>query len=97
MYITACWRIPHIIGTCGGSWRGLSRVSLTLHNGDRRNGIALFNGIDDHLPIASDLAKDRVLAVEPGGIDMGNKELRAIGVWPGVRHTQDAGTIMLQL
>ena len=97
MSITACWHLTYITETRSGSGCGVSRVSLTLYNGDRRDGITLLNGINDHLPIARDLAKDRVLAVEPGRIDMRNEELRAIGVWPGVRHTQDAGTIMLQL
>ena len=69
---------------------------LTLHNGDRDEGIALFDGIDDLLPIALHPAKNRVLAVQPRSFDMGNEELRAISVWPGVCHTQDARAIMPQ-
>src|SRR5215470_7235972 len=74
-----------------------SWTPLTLDNGNRDDGVALFDSIDDLLPVALHPAKNRVLAVEPGGFDMGDKELRAIGVWPGVCHTQDARAIMPQL
>src|SRR5262249_52549896 len=47
--------------------------------------------------IALHLPKDCVLAVEPGGFNMGDEELRAIGIGPSVRHAQDARAIMPQL
>src|ERR671922_1013139 len=86
-----------VIAVLMGAGHAAVGPALTLHNGDRDDGIALFDGIDDLLPIALHLAKNRVLAVQPRGFDMGDEELRAIGVWPGIRHTQDAGAVMPQL
>src|SRR5262245_3797126 len=82
---------------CPVAGRSCSWTPLTRHNGDRDDGVALLDGINDLLPIALHLAKNRVLAVKPRGFDMRDEELRAIGVWPGVCHTQDARAIMLQL
>ena len=86
------WARPKRIG-----WAKPSSRHLALHNRDRYNSIALFNGIDDLLSITRHFAKDGVLAIEPGGFDMGDEELRAVGVRPGIRHTQNARDIMLQL
>src|SRR5215468_6185961 len=66
---------------CPITGRSCSWSPLTLHNGDRDDSVALLDGIDDLLPIALHLAKNRVFAVEPGGVDMRDKKLRAIGVW----------------
>src|SRR5215213_2479932 len=42
----------------------------------------------DHVHALDDLAEDGVLAVQPGGGDLGDEELGAVGVGPGVGHGQ---------
>src|SRR5829696_1682622 len=50
------------------------------------------HGVDD-LHAVDDLAEDGVLAVEPGRRHLGDEELGAVGVGPGVGHGQVAGTV----
>ena len=43
------------------------------------------------------MAKDNVLWIEPMGFGSAEKELWAVGVWPGVSHGEDSGSGVLQL
>ena len=36
-------------------------------------------------------------AIEPGGDDGGDEELRAVGVWAGVSHAEHEGLLVLEL
>ena len=56
--------------------------------------VALGDGVDDVLAF-EDLAEYAVLAVEPVGDDVGDKELAAVGVGPGVGHGQHARLVVL--
>ena len=42
------------------------------------------------------MAENGVFAVQPRGVLVGNEELAAIGVRPGIGHREDAGAIVLQ-
>ena len=46
---------------------------------------------------ADDLAEDDMAAIEPGGGDSGDEELRAVRVGAGVGHAEDAGASVLKL
>ena len=43
------------------------------------------------------LTKDDVLAIEPGGHDGGDEELRAVRVGARVRHREEVGAVVLEL
>ena len=47
-----------------------------------------------HVHTLQNLAKDHVLAVEPGRVGGGDVDLAAVGVWPPVGHTQPAGPVV---
>src|SRR5215211_2719869 len=47
----------------------------------------------DHVHALDDLAEDRVLAVQPGRGGLGDEELGAVGVGPGVGHGQVPGPV----
>jgi hypothetical protein len=44
----------------------------------------------------ADVTKHRVLSVEEAGLHSANEKLRAVGVWAGIGHRQDAGSRVLQ-
>jgi len=50
----------------------------------------------ENIPI-SNLAKDDVLSVQPAGDDRGDEELRAVCVWAGIGHGEQAGLGVLEL
>ena len=79
--------------------------SPTLHN--RRRAVlvldrataraASLDTLDDPLRLCiavRDLAEDDVAAVEPGGDDGGDEELRAVGVGAGVGHAEHEGLLV---
>ena len=69
---------------------------LAFADGDLFHFIALGDRID-HVLAFGHLAENRMLAVEPWGFDMGDEELRSIGVRAGVGHRENARTIVLQV
>src|SRR5207247_3822025 len=50
-----------------------------------------------HVQARGHFAKDRMLPVQPGCRNMGNKELGAIRVRPGIGHAQYSRTVVTQL
>ncbi len=44
-----------------------------------------------------DVAEDAMLAIQPGGLDGAQEELRAVGVWAGVSHGENTGASVLQV
>ena len=72
----------------------------TLHNITLKRrvlvGIAWPNGIY-HVHSAYNLPKDCVAAVELWLGSKGNKELAAVGIWPGIRHRDHTGFIESQV
>lgn len=50
-----------------------------------------------HIEALQHLAKHHMLAVQPGGGNGGNEELRALGVGAGVGHAQVARSLVLDL
>ena len=64
---------------------------------DGIDGVALADRIYDILILgAIDCAEDGVLAIEPGGGDMGDEELAAIGARARIGHGEETGAIMLE-
>src|SRR5262249_43546523 len=59
--------------------------------------VALLHGVDDLLRIVNDAAKDRMLAIEPGSGDVGDEELRAVGVGPGIGHREHTRPVVFEL
>src|SRR5436190_18498536 len=56
-------------------------------------GVARHRGdLADEVDLAA-LAEDRVLVVEPAGLDLGDEELAAVGARAGVGHRQGAGHV----
>mmetsp|Transcript_32839 Transcript_32839/g.82836 ORF Transcript_32839/g.82836 Transcript_32839/m.82836 type:complete len:228 (-) Transcript_32839:2-685(-) len=61
-------------------------------------GLEVLDGLDDsQRVIIQHLAKDDVLAIEPGGSHSGDEELRAVGVLAGVGHGEKARLGVLEL
>src|SRR2546428_4297921 len=59
-------------------------LRLFMH-GDGLHHVTDLDGLD-HVDALLDVAEQVVLAVQPGGVGVGDEELAAIGVGPGVRH-----------
>ena len=78
------------VATCYGSVVNIAQmVKLTA-------GAVGLNLLDD-VQTLDDLTEDDVGAVEPGGGDGGDEELRAVGVLASVGHRQLTGLGVLQL
>ena len=56
---------------------------------NEKNNTSSYHSIDD-------FSKYHMFAVQPGGLGQGDKELRAIGVRPGIGHADPPNAIMLQ-
>jgi hypothetical protein len=67
--------------------------TLALGNGHLRHRIALTNGIN-HILATGYFAKDCVLSIQMGLGGMGDKELAAIGIWPGVSHRKRSRIVL---
>lgn len=65
-------------------------------NGDGIDGVTLFDGIDDILTFG-DFAEDGVLAIEPGGSDVGDEKLASVGSGACVGHGENTGNVMLEV
>ena len=63
---------------------------------DGFHDVALLDRVDDILAFEN-LAKHRMLAVQPRSGDVGDEELRAVGVGAGVGHRQDAGCVVFEI
>ena len=62
-------------------------------DGDIRNGITAFDGVDDVLAFGR-FSEDGVFSVEVRGGAMGDEELGSVGVGSGVGHGEDAGLVV---
>ena len=51
----------------------------------------------DYIYTTAHLAKDSMLAIEMGLGSVTDKELGAIGIWPGIGHTQTAGFMFVRV
>jgi len=58
--------------------------------------VALFDG-KENIFAGNDAAKDTVLTIEPGGSDMGDEKLAAVGVGAGIGHAQHTRAIMFEV
>ncbi len=66
-------------------------------NGNTVNFISLLDAVYHLLVFLADhLAEDGMFLIQPIGGHMGNKELAAVGTWPGVGHGENAGFVVLQ-
>ena len=63
--------------------------------GGAGGGAELLNLLDD-IHTLDDGAEDGVLAIQPGGLDGADEELRAVGVGAGVGHGEDTRAGVLQ-
>ena len=66
-------------------------------DGERFDNVALTDGVDDFLAVADHFTKNSVFAVEVRGGDMGDEELRAVGVRASICHAENAGAVVLEL
>ena len=69
---------------------------LLLLDRDFFHHVALLNGVNDVLT-ADDLSENGMLVVQMGLRSVRDKELRPIGVGPGVRHGENASAVMPEL
>ena len=56
---------------------------------------SVFNAVDNIIPLI-DSAKDGVLVVQPGRRHGGDEELTAVGIWPGISHTDSEWLVVLE-
>jgi hypothetical protein len=79
------------------SLTGLDDRGLLGELDGTRAGANALKSLDNlHGLVISDLAKDDVAAIEPGGDDGGDEELRAVGVGTSVGHGEETGASVLQ-
>eukprot|EP00357_Protocruzia_adherens_P029815 CAMPEP_0115005988 /NCGR_PEP_ID=MMETSP0216-20121206/20215_1 /TAXON_ID=223996 /ORGANISM="Protocruzia adherens, Strain Boccale" /LENGTH=161 /DNA_ID=CAMNT_0002372451 /DNA_START=1296 /DNA_END=1781 /DNA_ORIENTATION=- len=64
-----------------------------VSRGLTRLGSLLFDGTEE-IHTFSDLTEDGVSAIQPGGLNKSNKELRTVGVGSSVGHREQSGDIM---
>ncbi len=69
---------------------------LAFADGHFVHGVPLFDRIDDVLTFG-DFTEDGVLAVQPRRFDVGDEELRTVGVRAGVGHRENAWSVVLQV
>lgn len=80
--------------TLDNSWRAILVLDPSTA------GTASLDALDDShrfLVTGRDLAEDDVTAVEPGGDNGGDEELRAVGVGPGIGHGEQERLVVGEL
>ncbi len=74
----------------------LAVTFVFVRDGNRRYFITLLDRVHDVLTF-DHASEHRMLAVQPGGSDMGDEELGPVRVGPGIRHGQDSRSIVLEI